>query len=109
MPASSHLQNDIKSKMDGFEGNPNDEWIINERAQRKLCAFIEQILAGACDCDAPGFEEEVRIGTDPFDKDTDDDMLCDGQEVTYFMNTKLELYEENVSEPIVFADTTERC
>jgi len=84
------MRDDIKAKMDGFEGNPNDDWIINESAQRELCAFIKQILAGDYDGDALGFEEEVSIGTNPFDKDTDDDMLCDGQEVLLFHTNPLD-------------------
>ncbi|MEM3396750.1 MAG: CARDB domain-containing protein [Thermoplasmata archaeon] len=81
------MQNDIRAKMDG---SGNNDWIINATAQEMLCKIIDKTLSQDYDNDSLGFEEEVSIGTDPFDPDTDNDLLCDGQEVKLFFTNPLD-------------------
>ena len=44
--AIDKLNNDIKAKMDGcMGGNPEDDWIIDCSAQKKLIKIINQIIS----------------------------------------------------------------
>jgi hypothetical protein len=43
--AISKLQNDIRSKADGsVDGKPKDDWITDEKSQKKLCLMIDELV-----------------------------------------------------------------
>ncbi|MBI3987270.1 MAG: OmpA family protein [Lentisphaerae bacterium] len=78
----------IDSELRGFEFN----WLPSAGVQWKWGAHVPKKYAasgGAVDSDGDGLtdEEEVKLGTDPHDPDTDHDGLLDGEEVhTYDTN-----------------------
>jgi len=44
--AIDKLQDDIRAKVDGYvEGNPKNDWIIDQGAQEKLCTMIDDLIA----------------------------------------------------------------
>jgi len=44
--AIDKIQSDIRAKVDGYvEGNPKNDWIIDQGAQEKLCTMIDGLIA----------------------------------------------------------------